>query len=245
MERHGHAPAPSAWRINPVTLDTSKRLGGLALAAALFVAACSGSGSSATPSSAASAAPPTAAGSAAPSDAASSGAAAERRRHDAADRPDRQRHAAGLRRHVPGAAVHAVVRRLQRARCRTSRSTTRRSAPAAASRPSRTRPSTSAPRTRPMKDEEIAGLKPGVKILHVPTALGAVVIIYNVPGVDGAQPRRRDDRGHLPGHDQELERPEDRRAQRGRRRCPTSPSPSSTARTARARPTRSRPTSTP
>jgi phosphate transport system substrate-binding protein len=35
-----------------------------------------------------------------------------------------------------------------------------------------------------MKDEEIAALKPGVKILHVPTALGAVVIIYNVPGVD-------------------------------------------------------------
>ena len=34
-----------------------------------------------------------------------------------------------------------------------------------------------------MKDEEIAGLHPGVSILHVPTALGAVVIIYNVPGV--------------------------------------------------------------
>ena len=32
-----------------------------------------------------------------------------------------------------------------------------------------------------MKDEEIAALKPGVKILHVPTALGAVVVIYNVP----------------------------------------------------------------
>ncbi len=34
-----------------------------------------------------------------------------------------------------------------------------------------------------MKDEEIAALKPGVKILHVPTALGAVVVIYNVPDV--------------------------------------------------------------
>ena len=32
-----------------------------------------------------------------------------------------------------------------------------------------------------MKDEEIAALKPGVSILHVPTALGAVVVIYNVP----------------------------------------------------------------
>ncbi len=34
-----------------------------------------------------------------------------------------------------------------------------------------------------MKDEEIAALKPGVKVLHVPTALGAVVVIYNVPDV--------------------------------------------------------------
>ena len=34
-----------------------------------------------------------------------------------------------------------------------------------------------------MKDAEIAALKPGVKILHVPTALGAVVVIYNVPGL--------------------------------------------------------------
>jgi phosphate transport system substrate-binding protein len=34
-----------------------------------------------------------------------------------------------------------------------------------------------------MKDTEIAALPAGVKILHVPTALGAVVIIYNVPGV--------------------------------------------------------------
>ena len=34
-----------------------------------------------------------------------------------------------------------------------------------------------------MKDTEIAALPAGVKVLHVPTALGAVVIIYNVPGV--------------------------------------------------------------
>ena len=34
-----------------------------------------------------------------------------------------------------------------------------------------------------MKDSEIAALKAGVSILHVPTALGAVVVIYNVPGV--------------------------------------------------------------
>jgi phosphate transport system substrate-binding protein len=34
-----------------------------------------------------------------------------------------------------------------------------------------------------MKDEEIAALPAGTKILHVPTALGAVVVIFNVPGL--------------------------------------------------------------
>ena len=34
-----------------------------------------------------------------------------------------------------------------------------------------------------MKDADIAALPSGTKILHVPTALGAVVIIFNVPGV--------------------------------------------------------------
>ncbi len=34
-----------------------------------------------------------------------------------------------------------------------------------------------------MKDEEIAALPAGVTLLHVPTALGAVVVIYNVSGV--------------------------------------------------------------
>ena len=34
-----------------------------------------------------------------------------------------------------------------------------------------------------MKDEEITALPAGTKILHVPTALGAVVVIFNVPGV--------------------------------------------------------------
>src|SRR4029077_15209240 len=35
-----------------------------------------------------------------------------------------------------------------------------------------------------MKDTEIAALPAGTKILHVPTALGAVVLIFNVAGVD-------------------------------------------------------------
>jgi phosphate transport system substrate-binding protein len=34
-----------------------------------------------------------------------------------------------------------------------------------------------------MKDDEIAALPAGVTLLHVPTALGAVVVIYNIPGV--------------------------------------------------------------
>ena len=34
-----------------------------------------------------------------------------------------------------------------------------------------------------MKDSEIAALPAGVTLLHVPTALGAVVVIFNVPGV--------------------------------------------------------------
>ena len=34
-----------------------------------------------------------------------------------------------------------------------------------------------------MKDAEIAALPAGTRILHIPTALGAVVMIYNLPGV--------------------------------------------------------------
>ena len=39
----------------------------------------------------------------------------------------------------------------------------------------------------PMKDEEIAALPAGSTMLHVPTALGAVVVIYNLPGVTDLQ----------------------------------------------------------
>lgn len=34
-----------------------------------------------------------------------------------------------------------------------------------------------------MKDDEIAKLPAGTKMVHIPTALGAVVVIYNLPGV--------------------------------------------------------------
>jgi len=36
-----------------------------------------------------------------------------------------------------------------------------------------------------LKDEEIAGLPAGTKLFHFPTALGAVVVIFNVAGADG------------------------------------------------------------
>ncbi len=39
----------------------------------------------------------------------------------------------------------------------------------------------------PMKDAELAALPAGSKMLHVPTALGAVVVIYNLPGVTDLQ----------------------------------------------------------
>jgi phosphate transport system substrate-binding protein len=38
-----------------------------------------------------------------------------------------------------------------------------------------------------MKDEEIAALPAGTTVLHVPTALGAVVVIYNLPSVQSLQ----------------------------------------------------------
>ncbi len=39
----------------------------------------------------------------------------------------------------------------------------------------------------PMKDKEIAALPAGSTLLHIPTALGAVVVIYNLPDVPGLQ----------------------------------------------------------
>jgi phosphate transport system substrate-binding protein len=39
----------------------------------------------------------------------------------------------------------------------------------------------------PMKDEELAALPAGSKMVHIPTALGAVVVIYNLPGIDALQ----------------------------------------------------------
>ena len=54
-------------------------------------------------------------------------------------------------------------------------------------------------------------------VLHFPTVLGAVVPIYNIPGVDAAaEVHRRGPRRHLPRQDHQVERPRDRGAQPGR-----------------------------
>jgi len=52
-----------------------------------------------------------------------------------------------------------------------------------------------------MKDEEIAALPAGTQIVHIPTALGAVVVIFNVDGGDGPQARRPHHGRHLPRQD--------------------------------------------
>ena len=60
-------------------------------------------------------------------------------------------------------------------------------------------------------DQQLAA--PG-KILHFPTVLGAVVPVYNIPGVTAELKFTRPGaRGHLPRQDHEVERPGDRQAE--------------------------------
>ena len=86
----------------------------------------------------------------------------------------------------------------------------------------------------PMTPEQMQ-TAPG-KILHLPTVLGAVVPIYNVPEAkaelkfSGARARR-----HLPRQDHEVERPGDRQAECRRPASGRQTSRSSTARTGPAR----------
>ena len=93
-----------------------------------------------------------------------------------------------------------------------ARSTTSRSARAAASGSSRNQTVFFGATDGPMTDEQLLAA-PG-KILHFPTVLGAVVPVYNIPGVDGrAEVHRAGARRHLPRQDHEVERPGDREAQ--------------------------------
>ena len=88
----------------------------------------------------------------------------------------------------------------------------------------------------PMTNDQLLAA-PG-KILHFPTVLGAVVPVYNIPGVKaelkftGRRARR-----HLPRQDHEVERSGDREAESRRQPAGEPTSPSSIAPTAPARPT--------
>ncbi len=156
-----------------------KRLGALALTAMVAFSACSSSGGSAAPSAAASTAPTTAPAGSAPASAAASGsAAAMTPPAPGADNVTLQGAGAtfpaplydswfqtytGLNPQVlfdyqaigSGGGIKAI---------------TDGTVDFGAS-------------DAPMKDEEIAALPADCKVLHIPTALGAVVVIYNLPGV--------------------------------------------------------------
>ena len=67
----------------------------------------------------------------------------------------------------------------------------------------------------PMTNDQLLAA-PG-KLLHFPTVLGAVVPIYNIPGVTAAAQVHGPAAGrHLPRQDHEVERPGDREGQSGR-----------------------------
>jgi phosphate transport system substrate-binding protein len=163
-----------------VTLTPAKRLGGLALAAAIFVAACSGGSSATTAPTAAPATMAPATARAATASAAAATPAATAAALPKAPSASVKLQGAGATFPAPlyqvwfdtytglypnvqfdytangsGAGIKAITE-----------GTVDFGASDAA-----------------MKDAEVAALPAGVKVLHVPTALGAVVIIYNLPGV--------------------------------------------------------------
>ena len=94
-----------------------------------------------------------------------------------------------------------------------------------------------------MKDEEIAALPADCKVLHIPTALGAVAVIYNLPGVASVNLDADNVAGIYLGTIKKWNDPAIAANNPGSRcRTPTSSSP--TARTGRAPQTPSPPTST-
>ena len=158
-----------------MTIPTSKRLGALALAAAIAVGACTGSGAtpSATTSAAASqAAPSTSTGSEAPSTAAAAApvpaTASITLQGAGATFPtplyskwfeDYSAKYANVKIDYQSIGSGGGIKGI-------TQQTVDFGASDAA-----------------MKDEEIAALPAGTKVLHVPTALGAVVVIFNLQGV--------------------------------------------------------------
>ena len=162
-----------------MSLDRPKRLGGLALAAALLVAACSsGSGATTAPTAAAPSAP--AATAAEPGTGASPAGSAAAGGAPTVPTADVQLQGAGATFPAPlytswfetysGANPNIKIDYQAIGSGGGIKGITDQTVDFGAS-------------DAAMKDEEIAALKPGVKVLHVPTALGAVVVIYNVPDV--------------------------------------------------------------
>ena len=242
-----------------------KRLASVALVATLVLGACSSSGGSAAPStaattaasaagstaaSAAASAPSSASGSTASASAMAGESAAAAASGSAAGSmptpppvPTGNISLQGAGRHLPGTALRRLVPDVHRRELEHQDRLPGQRLGSRASRPSPSRRSTSGPLTHAMKDAEVAAIKSGLKVLHIPTALGAVVVIFNVPGVDKLQLDSANVAGHLPRHDHQVERPGDRRRTTRASRSRTRPSPSSIGRTARERRTRSRPTS--
>ncbi len=151
-----------------MTITTPKRLGALAFAAALAVGACSGSGSSATPGSSAAASAPASNAITIPTPPSGqitlqgAGATFPAPLYNAWFEAYTGKYSNiqfNYQANGSGAGIKAI---------------TQQTVDFGASDAS-------------MKDEEIAALPAGTKILHVPTALGAVVMIYNLPGVDKLQ----------------------------------------------------------
>jgi phosphate transport system substrate-binding protein len=167
-----------------VTITTPRRFGALALLASIALAACSGSGASTAPSAAATTAPTTAASAPASAPAASASAAPSTAAGPTPPTANVTLQGAGATFPAPlytswfetyngtypnikidyqangsGAGITAI---------------TQQTVDFGAS-------------DAPMKDTEIAALPAGKKLFHFPTALGAVVVIYNLPNIPKLQ----------------------------------------------------------
>jgi phosphate transport system substrate-binding protein len=158
-----------------VTISTRNRLAGVALAAAFVVGACSSSGATASPSTAASSEP-----SMAPSMAAGESSAPSAMAVPTPPSGDISLQGAGATFPAPLYATWFEKFSEKYANVKIDyqsngsgagiKAITQQTVDFGAS-------------DAPMKDAEIAALPAGTKVVHFPTALGAVVLIYNLPGV--------------------------------------------------------------
>ena len=163
-----------------VTITSPKRLGALALVAAVALGACSSSGASSAPSSAPTAAPPSTAASAPASAGASSGSMTAPEPGSA----DVTLQGAGATFPAP---LYNVWFETYTAKYPQVQFNYQANGSGAGIKAITEQTVDFGASDAAMKDEEIAALKAGTKLLHVPTALGAVVVIFNLPGVDKLQ----------------------------------------------------------